>query len=319
MNFEVFVLEPNLQDVLVGPCLTTFKRTGSLAPEPPMKVLVIGATGGCGQHAFKACCDLSIDVRAMARDEAKARRILGGEARIVKGDLLDAKSLYVAMEDVNALIIAIGKARGEAGATCKTVDYEGVCNIIAAAKRRSIRKIVHVTSYGIDSPERTFICFLNHMTGLTLGWKLRAEQALRESGIPYVVVRPTGLKDKSDTDLAPVIKQCKPYEWGMCRIAREVVGLICAQALLHSPGFVTLDCREDPQKRRNGIGSFDWQGAFARLQKDGPLPFGFDDHEAATKSFAKKLIIAKWTFRLSLLYCLARFFRRLSARAAVKG
>lgn len=316
MHFTVYVLDDNGKDSLVGPCLTTFKRTGDLPPEPPSVVLVIGATGGCGKHAYKACAQLGMAVKAMARDVSKAHTVLGADAQVVVGDVSNLATLETAMRNVTTLVVAIGKARGDTGSSSQAIDYEGVCNIVQAAKSAGVKKIVHVTSNGIDSPKRTFICFLNYMTGFGLGWKLRGEQALRDSGIPYVVVRPVGLKDK-DGDIAPVIKQCEPYEWGMCMISREVVGLICAQAVNHAPGFVTLNCRENPAKQNGGIKTFNWKAELGHLQKDGPIPCGFDDHVAATTAFARKLSAIKFVSGAVFSLLVLLLVRKLSRRTAM--
>jgi hypothetical protein len=316
MKFTVYVLDDNGKDAVVGPCFTTFKRTGDLvpeAPETPPVTLVIGATGGCGRHAYKACVGLGMTVKAMARDAAKAKSILGSEAQVVVGDVRSSATLDGAMSGVTTLIVAIGKARGDEGSSSQAVDYEGVCNIVAAAKRQNIKKIVHVTSNGIDSPQRTFICFLNYMTNMGLGWKLRGEKALHDSGIPYVVVRPVGLSDKQD-DVAPLMKQCEPYEWGMCMISREAVGHICANAIKHAPDCVTLNCRNDPAKPSGGLTKFDWKAAFSTLRKDVcPLPCGFDDHEKATNAFARNLKALKW-FSCSMLGMIVLWLIRTVAR-----
>ena len=160
------------------------------------------------------------------------------------------------------------------------IDYQGVANAAAAAKLTGIEKVVHVTCNGVDSPQRWFVRFLNYMSGMGLGWKLKGDNALRASGVAYVVVRPVGLKNK-DHDKPVVMKQCAPYEWGACMVSRETVGEVCAQALVHAPGCVTLNCREDLNATPSDTWSqtFDWTRAFGKLQCDaGPIPATFEDH-----------------------------------------
>ena len=184
------------------------------------------------------------------------------------------------------VILTIGRTRGTNGSTSERIDYQGVANAAAAAKLTGIEKVVHVTSNGVDSPQRWFVRFLNYMSGMGLGWKLKGENALRASGVAYVVVRPVGLKNK-DHDKPVVMKQCAPYEWGACMVSRETVGEVCAQALVHAPGCVTLNCREDLNATPSDTWSqtFDWTRAFGKLQRDaGPIPATFEDHVRAVQS-----------------------------------
>eukprot|EP00656_Telonema_subtile_P030146 TRINITY_DN33169_c0_g1_i1.p1 TRINITY_DN33169_c0_g1~~TRINITY_DN33169_c0_g1_i1.p1 ORF type:complete len:275 (-),score=43.80 TRINITY_DN33169_c0_g1_i1:3-827(-) len=252
-----------------------------------MGVLIVGATGGCGRHAYQACMKLGLtDVTCLVRDVPRARQVLGPQANLVQGDLLDPASLTEAMRGKQHVILTIGKTRGAHGSTSEQIDFQGAANAAQAAKLAGVKKLVHVTSNGVDSPNRWFVRALNYMSGMGLGWKLRGEQAIRDCGVPYVIVRPVGLKNK-DEDRPVTIKQCTPNEWGVCMISRQSVGQICAQALVHSPESVTLNCREAAGSNAQPDWSteYDWQGTFSVLQPDvGPLPCTFEDHVNAVQS-----------------------------------
>eukprot|EP00747_Dinoflagellata_sp_TGD_P122044 gnl/TRDRNA2_/TRDRNA2_173540_c0_seq12.p1 gnl/TRDRNA2_/TRDRNA2_173540_c0~~gnl/TRDRNA2_/TRDRNA2_173540_c0_seq12.p1 ORF type:complete len:292 (-),score=31.84 gnl/TRDRNA2_/TRDRNA2_173540_c0_seq12:177-1052(-) len=276
--------------------------------ETDRDVLVIGATGATGRHAYRECLHAGLKVEALVRQQsvARARDLLGDEAKLVVGDLTQPSTLGTAFAGVKRVILAIGKRCGEKGSSPEVIDYQGICNVVAEAKRGgSVDKIVHVTTNGVDSPNTPFIALLNVLTGMRPGWKVRGEQALRDSGIPYVVVRPVGLKNKGD-DVAPIVKQCKPYEWGICKISRAVVGCICVQALLHAPSYCTLNCREDPAGKPASLKDMDWKNVMGGLHADvGPIPATFEDHAASAQALKKKaamigagvaalLLIAVW-------------------------
>jgi uncharacterized protein YbjT (DUF2867 family) len=260
-------------------------------------VLVIGATGATGIHAYRECVAQGLVVEAMVRDLGKGQSMLGADAKCVEGDMTKPESLDDAFSGVKRIIMAIGKRRGETGSSSEAIDYLGVKNVAEVARRHGIQKIVHVTSNGVDSPDRWFISFLNFMSGMGLGWKLRGENALRASGVPYVVVRPVGLKNK-DGDVPPIIKQCIPYEWGICMISREVVGKILVHALMEKKcANCTVNCREDPAqaKQNKGLKDFDWSAALCDFGADSPIPASFEDHAEALerrKSQGKQLVLA---------------------------
>ena len=176
---------------------------------------------------------------------------------------------------------------------------------------------------GVDSPRRPFIALLNYLRGYGLGWKLRGEQALRDSGVAYVVVRPVGLKDtkEGEEEVPPLIKQCVPYEvprlvfpfshtdlrvlftmlhgrssqWGMCMISRRVVGAVLVHALLEDEcENRTINCREDPalskqQKKEGLMKDYDWEKALTGLRPDAPIPATFEDHVAGVKEVKQKV------------------------------
>ena len=85
------------------------------------------------------------------------------------------------MHGKHALVLAVGKTRGRT--TSEQIDFNGVVAAVEAAKGAGVRKIVHITSFGVESPSRWFTVLLNWIGGMGLGWKLEAEQALRASGV----------------------------------------------------------------------------------------------------------------------------------------
>jgi len=258
--------------------------------QPPMArdVLVIGATGGCGAWCYKECIAAGLETECLVRDMDSARSSLGPDAKLLQGDLSKPETLSAALTGVKRVVMAVGRRRGDGTASSEMVDFEGVRNLANAAKAAGVSKIVHITSTGVDSPKRPFICVLNYFTRMGLGWKLCGEQALRDSGVPYVVVRPVGLKDK-DNDLAPVVAQCKPYEWGIASISRAVVGKICVEALLHAPGKTTINCKENTGAKPGSLKDFDFRAAFGSLKNDGPMPATFEDHVVALQAFKMKV------------------------------
>jgi hypothetical protein len=240
-------------------------------------------------------------VEALVRNVAKARELLGSEAVLVEGDMTKPDTLDLAFAGIKRVIMAIGQRRGEKGSSSETVDFIGVKNVALAAKRHRIQKIVHVTSNGVDSPNRLLISFLNYMSGMGLGWKLRGEQALRDSGVPYVVVRPVGLKNVGH-DVPPILKQCAPYEWGICSISRQVVGKLLVHALTKDDCTnCTLNCREDVPRMKAGkqLKDFDWDGALSQFSADTPIPATFDEHAQALE--ARKWQVQQAAFMCSVL------------------
>ena len=174
----------------------TAEDGGTRASKATGRVLVVGATGGCGRAAYHACLAQGFqDVRCLVRSRERGRSVLGDQAALVVGDATELHTLQAAMQGVTHVIICLGRRRKEAGSSAQSIDYQGTVNVLTASQAAgSVQRIVYVTSTSVDSPKKPFIRVLNLLGGMGLGWKLRAEQALRDSGIPYVVVRPVALK-----------------------------------------------------------------------------------------------------------------------------
>lgn len=74
-----------------------------------MVILVAGATGGVGQRVTKMLLEQNYRVRALVRDAAKARAILGEQVELFEADITIAETLKPAMmQGVNQVICCTG-------------------------------------------------------------------------------------------------------------------------------------------------------------------------------------------------------------------
>jgi uncharacterized protein YbjT (DUF2867 family) len=155
-------------------------------------VLVVGATGGTGREVVSQALARGLKVRVLVRDEAKARARLGDGVEYVTGDVRTGAGIAAAVQGVDYVVSALGSnVRNDPENTPERVDYGGVKALAEAAAAARVKHFVLVSSMGathLDHP-------LNKMFGNILVWKLKGEDALRASGVPYTVVRPGGLRD----------------------------------------------------------------------------------------------------------------------------
>ncbi len=227
----------------------------------PQTVLVAGANGQTGQHIVKQLQSQGFRVHALVRDAQKAREQLGPDVTYRQGDVKDPQSLTAAVAGVDAVISSIG-ARGKDGPDRpEMVDYQGLRNLVDAARAARVRQFVMVSSRGVTQDEHP----LNRMFGNVLMWKLKGEDYLRASGLPYTVIRPGGLLNE------PGGKGDIAFEQGDRRfgdttltIPREDVAMVCVQAL-KNPGakFRTFEIH-----RTDGAPVSDWKAKFADLKPD---------------------------------------------------
>ncbi len=128
-------------------------------------------------------------------------------------------------------------------------------------------QFVMVSSAGVTRPGRPGINLeeeppavrMNEMLGGILTWKLKGEDCVRSSGIPYTVVRPCALTEEPGGkalmfDKGDNIKG---------KVSREDIAELCVQALEQPPACnVTFEVKE----AENGSSPGDWQGLFSGLK-----------------------------------------------------
>lgn len=146
------------------------------------RVLVVGATGSIGRLVVAEALAQGWTVRALARDEKRAGRLLPDEAQIVVGDLTDPAGLREAVAGVDAVVFTHGSNGG--AAENEAVDYGAVRNVLTALAGRTVR-ISLMTAIGVTGRQGAY----NRSTGAH-DWKRRSERLVRASGNPYTIVRP---------------------------------------------------------------------------------------------------------------------------------
>lgn len=226
----------------------------------PKSVLVAGATGQTGRLIVSDLLASGFQVRALVRDTAKARQLLGDRVELVVGDIKDPSTLATAFAGTDAVISAVG-ARGAKGPDRpEAIDYEGVKILVQAATANGTRQFVLVSSRAVTQPNNP----LNRIFGNVLIWKLKGEDALRASGVPYTIVRPGGLVNAAGGAQDIVFEQGDP-ETSESTITRADVARICVEALK----FPEARNRTFEVSARPGPPVTDWRAKFAALKPDG--------------------------------------------------
>lgn len=124
-------------------------------------ILVTGANGFVGSHLVRRLVNDGADVVILVRNLNRARGQLGSlldQVRVVSGDTTDPDSIDKAMKGVTRVIhlAAIGTPAQDFSLAQELIDVNigGTANILTAAVRHSVHRIVHASSaavYGVSS------------------------------------------------------------------------------------------------------------------------------------------------------------------------
>jgi len=199
----------------------------SSQPEIMMQnILVAGATGGVGVQLVKKLLTRNVPVRALVRDEVRARNTLGPKVQLVVGDTGNPNTLRAAVENTQGIICTIGAKGSWFGEnSAQSVDYQGVKNLVDATL--AYNKNAPFVLVSSTSVTKTF-SFLQ-LLGRLGHWKLEGENYLRASGLNYVVVRPAALNDEDGGKMPLEFGQRDKMGWR--KISRADVATVCIKAL----------------------------------------------------------------------------------------
>ena len=190
-------------------------------------VLVAGATGGIGQEVVDQALAQGYVVRALVRDEAKARMLFGDRVQYAVGDVREPRSLRRAVKGADQVISALGaNVQRDPENSPDLVDFAGVKALAEAAKAVGVSQFILVSSMGVTHPDHQ----LNAMLDNILSWKLKGENAVRATGIHYTIVRPGELTNEPAGRRGVRIMQGDPIDGGGT-VSRSDVAAILVSAI----------------------------------------------------------------------------------------
>ncbi|KAL3621976.1 hypothetical protein CASFOL_034172 [Castilleja foliolosa] len=257
-------------------------------PSPPSSsklVLVVGGTGGVGQLVVASLLTRNIKSRLLLRDPEKATTLFGeqdeNKLQVCQGDTRNPMDLDPAIfEGVTHVICTTGTTafpsrRWDGDNTPERVDWEGVRNLVSALPS-SLKRIVLVSSIGVTKFNELPWNIMN-LFGV-LKYKKMGEDFVRDSGLPYTIIRAGRLTDGPYTsyDLNTLLQATAGERRAVLvgqgdtlvgEVSRLVVAEACIQAL--DIDFTQGQIYEINSIQGDGPGSDSqkWQELFRAAQK----------------------------------------------------
>jgi uncharacterized protein YbjT (DUF2867 family) len=115
------------------------------------RILVIGASGFVGGYLARALLGEGFAVRCLARRPESIAALAGAGCEAVAGDVSDPASLERALEGVAAVYVSIHTLSPQKGAGgFMDIEKQGIRNLIAACKAQGVRRLIQVTSLGVE-------------------------------------------------------------------------------------------------------------------------------------------------------------------------
>lgn len=151
-------------------------------------ILVTGATGFLGTHLVRRLTAERRAVCCVVRSTANVTALRQHSPELVTGDINDPPSLRQAMDGVTAVVHLVAIIRERGSATFHRINYLGTQAVVEAAQEARVPRFIHVSALGAR-PDPSFPYLYS---------KWRAEEAVANSGVPYVIFRPSVMFGEGD-------------------------------------------------------------------------------------------------------------------------
>jgi len=216
--------------------------SGNIAPDRP-KILVLGATGGTGRLIVGQAVARGYDVAALVRSPDAARHL--GGARLIVGDARDETILRQALRGRDAVISALGTPASPRREV--TLLSTATRALVSAMKAEQVARLVGITGMGAgDSAGHGGFLFDKLIFPLLLrkvyADKNRQEALIRDSGLDWVLVRPSVLNDKPARGDVRALTDLTGFHGGTIAradVATFVLDQVASNAWLHRSPLIT--------------------------------------------------------------------------------
>ncbi len=198
-------------------------------------IFIVGATGFVGRHLVGKLSAQGIPARCLVRSLQKAKEHLPREVETLRGDITDRESLRGKLDGARMVVHLVGIIMEQGGRTFEGVHVKGTANLVEEALSAGVEHIFFQSALGADirSPFRY------------LKTKAKAEELVKESGIPYTIFRPSliiGPGDGFTENMKALLKQgpVVPVPGsGEARFQPIFIGdwVRCFMKVLEDPGF----------------------------------------------------------------------------------
>jgi putative NADH-flavin reductase len=202
--------------------MTSSIATVPADPQGATKILVLGATGATGRLIVNQAVARGYDVTVLVRSAGKASDITG--AKLIVGDARDETALRAALEGRDAVVSALGTPVSPFREV--TLLSTATRALVSAMKAEQVSRLVCITGMGAgDSAGHGGFIADNVIFPLLLkkvyADKNRQEAIVRNSGLNWVLVRPSILNNKPGRGSIRALTDLSGFHGGS--IAREDV------------------------------------------------------------------------------------------------
>ena len=163
-----------------------------------MKLTIFGASGKTGVELVKQALEKDHEVTAFLRDPDRLP-VKYDQMELVIGDVLSGENIADAVQGQDAVVCVLGS--NDLKKT--TIRSQGTVNIIQAMKQENIQRFIVVSAMGTGDSWDTLSASGKFLYATVLKSSREdheaQETAVKESGLDWTIIRPSGLTDELKT------------------------------------------------------------------------------------------------------------------------
>jgi len=145
------------------------------------RVLLAGATGYLGSFVLRELQRRNYSTRVIVRNPSRMQSV-SPNVDVRVGEVTQSDTLKGVCEDIDVVISTVGITRQKDGMTYMDVDFQANANLIDEAKRSGVKRFIYVSVFNGANMRHLKICEAKERLG----------DYLKNSGLDYCIVRPTG-------------------------------------------------------------------------------------------------------------------------------
>jgi uncharacterized protein YbjT (DUF2867 family) len=155
-----------------------------------MNITVVGAHGSIAQLLHPKLIEDGHNVRGIIRKEEQAKTLKEMGVEPVVADIETETDISDAVGNVDAVVFAAGAGPGSGKERKYTVDRDGAIKLMRACQANGIDRYIMISAMGLDEPRG------NEVFQVYQKAKAEADEALKNSGLNYTIIKPGRLTDE---------------------------------------------------------------------------------------------------------------------------
>lgn len=145
-----------------------------------MKIVLAGAYGNLGSSIL--CTLLAQGHEVVATDMIENQFGITGNYIFKKLDITNPKNLEGLCDGADVVITTVGLTKTSAKLDNYQIDYQGNLNLLNEAKQAGVKKFIYISVIKADKAPNVPMLHAKYLM----------EEALKQSGLEYIIYRPTG-------------------------------------------------------------------------------------------------------------------------------